>query len=314
MTSDRLKVLYIAGAHRSGTTLLSDILGSYDGVTGAGELHELWAGLLSGRPCGCGQSLTACPLWGTVVERLRRPEVAPDWTPADAVAWRNRTARAWHTPALVARATLRPRAVRRRDPYTSLMAATYRAVAETQGSQVVVDSTKVPAGAALLAHMPEIEAYVLHMVRDPRATVHSWATTKSAGVAQQTDDLTPVGATRATLRWLGYNGFSELLRVPYRSRYLMLTYEQFMRSPRETLDTIGDWIGEKLHPDPFRLDGMLDISSSHSVAGNPSRFVNAPRPVKLDDSWMAKMSTGKKLYASVLTIPLHWRYGYKLRG
>src|SRR5262250_2359564 len=54
VTSDRLKVLYIAGAHRSGTTLLSDILGSYDGVTGTGELHELWAGLLSGRPCGCG--------------------------------------------------------------------------------------------------------------------------------------------------------------------------------------------------------------------------------------------------------------------
>ena len=313
MTSDRLKVLYIAGAHRSGTTLLCDILGSYDGVTGTGELHELWAGLLSGRPCGCGRSLSTCPVWGVVIERLHQREVAPDWTPADAVAWRNRTARAWHTPALVARETVRPRGARRRDPYTSLMAATYKAVAETQGSQVVVDSTKVPAGAALLANMPEIEAYVLHMVRDPRATVHSWASIKSAGVAQKTDDLTPVGTTRATLRWLGYNGFTELLRFPFRSRYLMLTYEQFMDSPKETLAAIGDWIGEKLHPDPFRADGMLDISSSHSVAGNPSRFANAPRPVRLDDSWMDKMSAGKKLYASVLTIPLHRRYGYRLR-
>jgi hypothetical protein len=310
VTSDRLKVLYIAGAHRSGTTLLSDILGSYDSVTGTGELHELWAGLLSGRPCGCGRSLLWCPVWGAVIERLRRPQASPDWTPSDAVAWRNRTARVWHTPALVARTAARPRAVQQRDPYALLIAATYRAVAETQGSRVVVDSTKVPAGAALLVGMPEIESYVLHMVRDPRATVYSWATIKSAGVAQQTDDLRPVGATRATLRWLAYNGLSELLGYSFRSRYLMLTYEQFMNSPQETLATIGTWIGEKLHPDPFRTDGMLDIGSSHSVAGNPSRFANGPRPVKLDDSWVDKMSAGKKLYVSMFTTPLHRRYGY----
>ena len=314
MTSARLKVLYIAGAHRSGTTLLSDILGSYDGVTGVGELHELWAGLLSGRPCGCGLSLTACPVWGSVIERLRPSEVCPAWTPAEAVAWRNHRARVWHTPALVAGASVRSGPAPRRDPYTLLMAATYSAVAETQGSHVVVDSTKVPAGAALLARMPDIEAYVLHMVRDPRATVHSWASTKSAGVAQKTDDLTPVGTTSAALRWLGYNGFTELLRFPFRSRYLMLSYEQFMESPQDALATIGSWIGEKLHPDPFRSDGLLDISSSHSVAGNPSRFATAPRPVRVDNVWMDKMPAGKKLYASALTSPLHRRYGYRLRS
>lgn len=313
MTNDRLKVLYIAGAHRSGTTLLSDILGSYDGVTGAGELHELWSGLMSGRPCGCGQSLDLCPLWSAVIECLRGPETSLSWTPTEAVALRNRTARVWHTPGLVAHAASRSVAADWHDPYVRLMASTYRAIAGTQGSRVVVDSTKVPAGAALLVGMAGIEPFVLHLVRDPRATVHSWASTKSASVAHRTDDLMPVGTTTAALRWLGYNGLSELLRGLFRTNYLMLTYERFMNAPQEALDTIATWIDERLHPNPFRENGMLDIGPSHSVAGNPSRFAAGPRRVKLDDGWTEKMPVGKKLYTSVLTTPLRWRYGYGLR-
>jgi hypothetical protein len=314
MSSDGLKVLYIAGAHRSGTTLLSDVLGSYTGITGAGELHELWAGLLSGRPCGCGRRLSDCPVWKAVVEYQRQHGSSPRWTPAEAVHWRNTTARAWHTPRIVAQANLGGIDRLDKSNYIRLMADTYRAIATTQQSQVVVDSTKVAAGAAILEGMPGIQPFILHLVRDPRATCHSWASRKAATMARPTDDLAPLRTTSAGVRWLGYNGLAELLRYLPTARYKLLTYEEFIASPRKTLQLIGDWLDVPLMPDPFQGENVVALKIGHSVAGNPSRFESGPKQLWVDDRWKVEMSTRDKLYVSLLAAPLQWKYGYSLLG
>ena len=63
-----VKVLYIAGWGRSGTTLLDNLLGQIEGFTSTGELHNLWQrGLIDGRDCGCGLRLTDCPFWQEVL-------------------------------------------------------------------------------------------------------------------------------------------------------------------------------------------------------------------------------------------------------
>ncbi len=314
MKAGNLKVLYIAGAHRSGTTLLSDVLGSYAGITGTGELHEIWAGLLSGRPCGCGQNLNACPVWKAVIDHQRQHGSVASWTPSQAVEWRNGSARVWHTPRLLAQGRFGRSGSAATNSYRRLMADTYRAVAATQRSRVVVDSTKVPAGAALLDGMEGIQPFVLHLVRDPRATCHSWASRKAAKIAADTDDLTPVGTTSAGMRWLGYNGLTELLRYSPRAPYKVLTYEEFITSPRATLRSIGTWLDEPLEPDPFRSEAVVDLTTGHSVAGNPSRFDSGPKQLRIDDRWKTEMPSRQRIYVSLLAAPLQWKYGYSILG
>jgi hypothetical protein len=49
-----VRVLYIGGWGRSGSTLLDLILGQAPGVFSAGEVREIWqSGLVENRPCGC---------------------------------------------------------------------------------------------------------------------------------------------------------------------------------------------------------------------------------------------------------------------
>ena len=51
-----------AGSGRSGSTLITTVLGQLDGCFAAGELRYLWQrGMVDNRPCGCGAPfVTSC--------------------------------------------------------------------------------------------------------------------------------------------------------------------------------------------------------------------------------------------------------------
>lgn len=65
-----MKVLYIGGTGRSGSTILDQILGQLDGFFAVGELSQIWErGLVSRRKCGCGMPVPECPVWSPILAR-----------------------------------------------------------------------------------------------------------------------------------------------------------------------------------------------------------------------------------------------------
>ena len=58
------------------------------------------------------------------------------------------------------------------------MGRLYRAIGEVTGARLIIDSSKVPSGAALLSHAG-VEAHLLHVVRDPRVVAYSWQRPKA---------------------------------------------------------------------------------------------------------------------------------------
>ena len=63
-----LRVVYIGGYTRSGSTLLDRLLGATPGAVSVGELRHLWSmGFIEDRFCGCGEPFSACPFWRRVV-------------------------------------------------------------------------------------------------------------------------------------------------------------------------------------------------------------------------------------------------------
>ena len=72
MTDKPVHVIYITGAGRSGSTLLSNILGQLPGAVSVGELYYLWArGLEDNILCGCGTPVRDCHFWTRVLQRMR---------------------------------------------------------------------------------------------------------------------------------------------------------------------------------------------------------------------------------------------------
>src|SRR5207248_2851202 len=96
-----LTVLYIAGAGRSATTLVGNILNQVEGCFCAGELRHLWreGAPRSGAPagaCGCGRCLPDCPVWSRVLATEIDPGVTVSSVAASAIAWQRSYLRVRH--------------------------------------------------------------------------------------------------------------------------------------------------------------------------------------------------------------------------
>lgn len=301
-----IKVLSIVGPGRSGTTVLAGILGAVDGVVDVGELRWLWQrGLLERRTCGCGHPVDECPLWSDIVAKVTAGRTMPTGEFAAEVAGAQRLLLSRRHRLRVIRSAATGTAWPPLDPVRAVTGRLVRAVAEVTGARVVVDSSKRAQDAAVLAGLPDVDHYVLHMVRDPRAVAFSWGRKdKTIRVAGGTRPMGSRGLLSSVSRWLENGaGASALRRHVPADRWMFLRYEDFAARPREAVDRILAFLGEEA-TSPFVDDDTVVLEVNHTVAGNPNRFRVGPVTVRLDDEWSRRMPRSRQLLVQVLTWPL----------
>jgi hypothetical protein len=309
----RLKVLSIVGPGRSGTTILACVLGEVHGTVNVGELRWLWRrGVIEQRPCGCGRPLDRCPLWAPVLERALPGNGA---SPADTVAAQNEVAGRRHR----LRAVRSARGTRSRWPALDQVRRStgtlVHAVADVTGARVIVDSSKRPQDAAVLAAVEGIDHYVLNMVRDPGAVAWSWQRgNKLVRTAAGQQPMLTRGLLPSAVRWVENCLGAEVLRryVPA-ERWMFLRYEDFAAEPRAAIDRVLEFLGEDADV-PFRSEDTVELSVNHTVAGNPDRFRVGRVRITPDDEWRRGMPLRRRVAVRALTWPLLLRYGYPVAG
>ncbi len=310
-------VLSVVGAGRSGTTVLASILGEVPGCAGAGEIRWLWQrGVLDGRPCGCGRKPSECPVWSRVIERcLSTP--GPDGVPptVEAIVAAQRELGANRNRLRVLRS-----AAGGGNEWAALQlvrdltGVAVRAFAEATGAGVVIDTSKRPLDAAVMAQVPGVDPFVLHVLRDPRAVAHSWRRAKSFTVGGDTRTMGTRRLPATVRRWLASAVGSEVLHrhVPP-ERWLRLRYEDFCAEPAESLDRLLSMMGVPGRP-PFENDRTVHLRPNHIVAGNPSRFDVGSVQIRVDEEWKTAMPRRDQLLVVAGTGPLLRRYGYPWRA
>lgn len=308
-----VKVLFIGGWGRSGSTLLDRTLGQVPGFVSVGELRELWQrGCLENRPCGCEHAFHDCPFWRAVGE-----EAFGGWENVDyreMARLRERLDRAWSVPVTSVGGLSEGQkdAVRR---YTDALSKVYRAIRTVTSAEVVIDSGKIPSHAYLLRRIPAVDMRVVHLVRDSRGVAYSWQKWVHKKVSSGEPDylyrFNPVGAS---VRWVVYNGMTQSLGW-LGSPYLFLRYEDFVADPRAQLRRILELMDVEERDDTlaFVRDGGIHLTPNHTVDGNPMRFLEGSVPLRLDEEWRGKLAGKDRRTVTAMTLPLLVRYGYASR-
>ena len=310
------KVLSIVGPGRSGTTVLAGILGGVDGIVNVGELRWLWRrGLLERRTCGCGLPVEECPLWSAVLAKLMagRPGTAADLA-AEVAAAQGLLISRRHRLRVI-RSAAAGTAWPPLEPVRTVTAQLVRAIAEATGAGVVVDSSKRAQDAAVLAGLENVDHYVLHMVRDPRAVAFSWGRRdKAIRVAEGTRAMGTRGLLSSVTRWTENGlGASALRRQVPADRWMFLRYEDFATEPRAAVAGILAFLGEDGAP-PFVEESTVVLDVNHTVAGNPNRFRVGPVRISPDDEWSRRMPRHRQLLVAALTWPLLLRFRRRSTG
>ncbi len=295
----KIKVLYITGAGRSGSTILGNVLGQIDGFRHVGELYSLWdVCLLNDQPCGCGRAMSTCDFWQRVLY-----EAVGSLTEDDVRQMvRLRDAHLLPTHEVPIR-VLRPKQHEQEEhTYAHQIEKLYGAIQHVSGCEWIVDSSKIPSQAYLLSTMPSVELHVLHLVRDARAVAYSWQRKAINGFRPN--------ISKAMVTWSVRNVVTEVLGVAVPSSYVRLLYENFSAQPRHSTYSILAQLGIAAQDQPFISDHEVRLAPTHTVWGNPSRHRTGTVAIRPDRAWEVEMPSRTRMGVAALTWPLLLRYGY----
>lgn len=304
---NKLKVLYIAGSGRSGSTILSNVLGELDGFVSVGEIYNIWQrGVIENRKCGCQKPFLECEFWHRVMDM------------AFGKSYRNCADQyiqfqKYYDNKKLLRKTLinKGKFFDVTDEYAKVLIDLYTAIHIASQSRVLVDSSKIPCHAAILNSISGIDLYILHIVRNPRAVVFSWMNKVPYEPDHQPslfmDQYNPV---LSSLIWLFWNSLIERLWAKS-PRYFFLRYENFIKSPNLILEQIVNFLDESANHEVVFSDGSVILHSNHNVSGNPNRFVHGRVFLKSDDRWKSDLSSINGILTDLLTYSLRKKYGYQ---
>ncbi|KRE58811.1 sulfotransferase [Phycicoccus sp. Soil748] len=306
-----VRVLYFAGSGRSGTTVVSNILGQLPGAFAAGELRYLWQrGVEQDHLCGCGQPFSACPVWTAVMARLRADAGSERDEPAIGrrLLGRLRMAR---LPGALLRDALGRRALPA-HPDDIAVTDLYRAIADQTGADLVIDGSKLPPYGLLLRQQPGIDLYVLHLVRDPRATAFSWLRSKPTRDTAVGAQMQRQETWKSSVLWTVWNLTALRLWRDGDQRVCRVRYEDLIADPVGQLGRVAAMVGADPADLPFLAPDRVQLAPTHSVAGNPNRHDTGEITLRADDQWRTAMSRRDRAVVTLLTAPGLRRFRYPL--
>jgi hypothetical protein len=305
-----IRVIYIMGCGRSGSTVLDTLLGNHGQVISVGELAGLNQAVLAQEYCSCRTHIHQCAFWGRVLEQWQQ-RAGMDLSHYVALQKRYEQAQ-----MLGAASWLRLWRGRRRGhppefrDYLDATCQLYQAIAEVAGRRVVVESSKAPVRAAVLSHIRGIDLRLIHLVRDVRGV--AWSRKKSftpapeAGVTRHQPGR---GVLYSTVYWLLVNLVAGQVRAARSPHSLLVRYEDLVTRTEEVLDAISAMAEVDFRQLTVAIRNHQQLAVSHLFAGNRVRMSGSIR-LQPDVEWQQQMP---QLDQRITAITAHWtlkHYGY----
>lgn len=261
-----IKVLYIAGYGRSGSTILGTLLGTGKRFIHVGEIAFLaqeWPRHL-GR-CSCGEQYAACVFWGQAL------------TPAEAhslATTASNVERFGHLSALIRNKIGHST----RTVYALGQRRLFRYALEKSCASIVVDGSKsawATAGRPLaLKKIAGCDIYVLHLVRSARSTLRSVSKVPTNREFNGRAGPVRLRMLRTVAGWVTANLVAYLIGRwgIGRRRYMRVRYTELLRDPNGILGRIARFVDEDLEDALGRVAGNEFLPVGHVVGGSRIRF------------------------------------------
>jgi hypothetical protein len=281
------------------------MLDNHPAIIGTGELSFFARGWLIGDYCSCGQPLLSCSFWKEVQsEWLRRTGMTNLET-----YWhlQQKCERYRRLPLVLTKFVTAPGIFQQ---YRMSTVELYKVIQDISGACIIVDSSKNPVRALLLAGMPEIDLRLVFLVRDVRG--YAWSRQKTFNKNQESGigrTSKPLPVWQSAAQWTFINLISEW--VTRRSdKFLMVRYEDLIGNTQHVFSELGDLISLNLSSLATSFVVGETFGGNHVQAGNRLRM---QKDIKLrnEERWQDNMPIRKQVIPWRLAGWLMKRYGYQ---
>ena len=294
---ETIKVIYIVGCGRSGTTIMDILLGNHVGLLSVGELihaHDNWN---EDKLCSCGANLKKCDVWGDVgVEFFEYNSENSYYN----IIKRQKDIE--KQSSIVKHIFgFYPKSVVQN--YHSYVYGVFEMLKKKSSSSQIIDSSKSIGRCLLLLKNKKLNVKVIHLVRDPRGVYLSF---------QKKTIVTPTKSIFSlSFYWLIVNFLAEILRLKYgKNKVLRIRYEDLVTNSDVTLKEIQKFLCIDLSDVNKKIKNKIPMQRGHLASGN--RLKNQDKPIVLqpDLEWGVKIKLHQRLLVQFLCLPHMFYYKY----
>ena len=262
-----MKVVYITGLAHSGSTLLGLLIGTHSRVTNIGEISCLRGFAQPDRSEGPGSLRYACTC-GAVIA-------------SECLFWQH-VNKSIH---IAAGRTLADLDVNSSDDATFRRdnIRLFDAIVEVSGSDVLVDSSKVPGRLEKLMNIPDLEVIPIHLVRGATGQVHSMRK-KHGGLGRHI---------------LAYNRVTwRIYRLLSKRYHVVVHYERLATDVRRELGMVMKGMGLEFESSQLQWTHHVH----HDIGGNRMRF-RRDSSVELDRSHESGLGRASRTLIDICSLP-----------
>jgi Sulfotransferase family len=323
-----IRVVYVLGAGRCGTTILDLMIGTAPGVLSTGELWHLptimrvlagdlteYPALVSPTPisssrtrllCSCGRVVSECLLWSAVGKDFSSKFDFNELYTGNLVF-----EKLFFLPYELAGRIRRSRGFER---HLDMMSYLVRSAARRTGAGVVVDSSKIPLRGwlYLLLPRPEFDPRFIHIVRDGEDFLDSIVAHPDPAESDSPPSRQPPWLTALYYapQWMFINALCSALKPFLGKRYLRIRYEDLVSNPTEVLQSIGTFLDIDVREVSQKVQDGRKLSSGHILAGNRLKFDPVWKPASKSHG-PPKRTFGRLLIFNLVAGWLQLLYGYR---
>jgi hypothetical protein len=284
MINDRSKLIYLLGAGRSGTTLLTIMLSAYENITSLGEMHQFLEHSNQKRLCACGATLSRCEFWSRIEN---------DWECNDVSSIKlEERFRKLENHSRIPLALL---GIKSNSEYLNYHEKLLTQISQLEDNNWLLDSSKYIARYLMLRASKKISLKGIYMVRDVRGVIHSF------GKKVQTR-RSPLNAI---MYYSAINFFGQLVCWTDK-RIIKIRYEDLMCHPEITMQKIYDHIFEEDAEMPPLVE---TYRMPHIIGGNRMK---SSQEVKIiyDQAWKRSMKRVQQIGYAILVFPFMFINSY----
>lgn len=278
----KTNLIYLLGAGRSGTTLLTAILNNHDDIEALGEMHQFFEFIENHKNCSCGIKLRNCKEWNLSDQFLNNLSSSNKEVT-------EKEERHFNILKLLFSKSYNKR-------YLNMQEQTFSEIHLKKERKWYVDSSKYIARYLLLKKSKQLNLKGIYLVRDPRGVVHSFNK--------------KVQTSKAPLSALLYYNIINLLAEIVRRKdntILKIRYEDLVEKPELTLSQIYSYIFEQT----IEIKHLPDyIKMPHIIGGNRMKTKKKIK-IKPDKKWK-KLKRNNQIIYYILSLPFVILNKYKI--
>ena len=288
-------LVYIMGDGRSGSTILSVLLGAHPDIISVGELNR-WP-QFEGKPKWNNQKQQDHAFWQAVYDAYVAQTSPPHFE--ELITTQELFERYEQFPILL-RGRLPKESV---DVYSTYLSYLLKAIALVSDKRIILDASKNPGRAySFWRHQSDRVTKIIHLVRDPRGVM--WSHMKRDGEHKYKPLMLAVA------HYMIKNFMCSLVDgITPQDVVLRVRYEDLIQHPTSELTRIGQFLG-------LTMDSVVEkVTQNHLfdvpplLDGNQIRQKSSLR-LAYDDEWHHKLSSTHRWRINVFTAPLMISYGY----